>query len=77
MNKLFFLFIILLITISLPLFYYSSSLSRESYVNLDLGKYPNSVNEVYLQNDYPITKKMEYQIKNPVIFGGINIFPLI
>jgi hypothetical protein len=57
MNKLFFLFIILLITISLPLFYYSSSLSRESYVNLDLGKYPNSVNEVYLQNDYPITKK--------------------
>jgi hypothetical protein len=31
--------------------------SRESYVNLDLGKYPNSENEVILQNYYPITGK--------------------
>jgi len=53
MNKIYLLFIILLIAICFPLFFPM----RENYVNLGLGRYPNTENEVLLQNSYPITRK--------------------
>ena len=57
MNKFLLLFIILLIAICLPLFSHNLFSMRENYTNLGLGPYPNTENQVLLQNSYPITRK--------------------
>lgn len=74
MNKLLFLFIILLLSVVLPIFY-NMTLSRESYVNLDLGKYPNTENEVLLQDTYPITKKNGVSDKQSSDLWWYQYFP--
>lgn len=71
-NKFLLLIIILLLAIFLLLFFPISEIfpakkkfparknfpTRENYINLGLGRYPNTENEVLLQNSsYPITRK--------------------
>jgi uncharacterized protein YxeA len=61
MNKILLLIVILLLAVLLPFLFHNYSISqlfpyyKENYVNLSLGKYPNTQNEVLLQNSYPIT----------------------
>jgi hypothetical protein len=75
MNKLLFLFLILIFALLLPIFYYNIFSSRENYVNLGLGKYPNSENEVLLQDVYPITKKNGVSNKQSSDLWWYQYFP--
>jgi len=60
MNKFVFLFIILLLSICLPFFIYTSKF-MEGYTNYNLagaqGEYPNAQTEVLVQNTYPAIGK--------------------